>query len=133
MFDIGAAVPHNLGTKVEAGDRVKTNRNLLLWPFALLRVSHCQKMKSARTYSAKLVSLHRLFLFPAAKTTFVNELGQFLLHQLFNLCNGLIQTFFCRASNMEIERWILKAHVSLYSAQTCGRPHTEGVAMFLSG
>lgn len=59
------------------------------------------------TYAAKLVALDVLFLLSATEASLVNKLGQFLLHELLNLGNSLLQAFLCRAGNVEIQRRVL--------------------------
>jgi hypothetical protein len=49
-----------------------------------------------------------LLLIPAAETTFVDKLRQFLLHHLLDLGDRFIQAFLCRAGDMEIQRRVLR-------------------------
>jgi hypothetical protein len=65
---ISTAVSNDLSTQVETMDRLQTDRNLLLGPFA----------------SSKLVTFD-LFLVSAAEASFVNKLGEFLLDKLVDL------------------------------------------------
>jgi hypothetical protein len=65
---ISTAVSNDLSTQVETMDRLQTDRNLLLGPFA----------------SSKLITFD-LFLVSAAEASFVNKLGEFLLDKLVDL------------------------------------------------
>jgi hypothetical protein len=86
------------------------------------------------TYSTKLITLdRRLLLIPAAEAALIDKLGQFLLHHLLDLGNGLIQALFCRAGNVEIQGRVLRTMRQSDSYKAGPRKHTAGVAIFLSG
>lgn len=52
-------------------------------------------------YSAKLVSLE-LFGFPSTESPLVHEIRKLLGHELFDLLNSLVETFFRRARNVKV-------------------------------
>ena len=91
------------------------------------------------SYPAKLIALNRMLLFlTSTETTLIHQLGKLLLHQLMDLCDGLLQTLLGRASNVEIQRWVLhRSGISISVLVTepkwFGVKHTEGVARLLSG
>jgi hypothetical protein len=75
-------------------------------------------------------------LFPPAESTFVHQIGQFLLHELLNLFHGFIESLAGGAGNMEVKGGVL-SHASCQSR--VGQVYlnnwrlTDGVAMDLSG
>src|SRR5436309_3000442 len=84
VLNISATMPHNLGSKVEAGYRLQADGDALLRPFPLSSVRRCQP-KNQDTHPAKLITLNLLLLLiSASEAALVNKLGQFLLHQLIN-------------------------------------------------
>jgi len=58
------------------------------------------------SYAAKLIPLH-LLLLSSTETTLIHELWEFLLHQLVDLVDCLLKTFFGRARDMQVERRVL--------------------------
>lgn len=48
-----------------------------------------------------------LLLAGLAETAFVDEIGQLLLHELFDLLNGFLEAIFGRARDVEVERRVL--------------------------
>lgn len=58
-------------------------------------------------YSSKLVPLD-LLLIPAAETTLIDEIRQLLLHKLLNFCNRLFQPGLAGASDVEVQRRVLR-------------------------
>lgn len=90
-------------------------------------------MGSLATYSTVLVPLN-LLLLPAAEAALVNELGELLLHHLFDLGDGLLESLLRSARHMKIKRGVLKIWVSLMSTLGPVRGSlTAAVAMLLSG
>lgn len=71
-------------------------------------------MGSLAAYSTVLVPLN-LLLLSAAEASLVNELGELLLHHLFDLGNGLLESLFRSARHMKIKRGVLEIRVSLIS------------------
>lgn len=65
------------------------------------------------TYPAEFVTFNRLLLIPAAETAFVDKLRQLLLHHLLDLGYSLVQAFFGRACNMEIQGRVLGTRLDL--------------------
>jgi hypothetical protein len=57
------------------------------------------------TYPAELVSL-KLFRLSPPETSLVNQIGQFLLHELLDLRNGLLEAGLGCASYMKIQRGV---------------------------
>jgi hypothetical protein len=87
ILDIVATTTYDLRTKIEATDGFKTNRELLLGPFA----------------TTKLVTF-KVFGFATTETALVNQVGQFLCQHLFDHLDSLVESFLGRASNAEIQR-----------------------------
>ena len=58
------------------------------------------------TYSTKLISLY-LFGLSSSKPSFINQIRQFLLHELLDLQDRLFKATFSRTRNMKVERRIL--------------------------
>lgn len=58
------------------------------------------------TYPAKLISFELLWL-PSAEASLVDKVGEFLLHEFFNLLNGFLKASLAGACDMEIQGWIL--------------------------
>lgn len=110
VFDISAAMTDNLSPQVEPRNRLEINRNLLLWPFALLQISYWKPMQAwlimTATYASELVSLY-LFWLASAKAALVHQIWKFLLHELIDLGNGFLQALLGRTRHVKIEWWIL--------------------------
>jgi hypothetical protein len=137
VLDVGTTMPDHLSAQIEAWQGIQANGNFLLGPFALFWVSKTWRITTgdATTYPAKLVALNVFLLFTAAEAAFVDQLGQFLLHQLLNHGDSLLEAFFRRAGNVEIQRRILEAVSAKFHMGAIDQPgaHTEGVARLLSG
>lgn len=89
MLDISTAVPNNLSTQVEAGDRLQANGDLLLGPFALRNISQWNLM-SGHTYTTVFISLD-LLLVTTTKTALVDQCREFLFHEFLNLGHSLLE------------------------------------------
>ena len=62
--------------------------------------------KANSTYSTKLITFE-LFWFAAAKSAFVDQIRQLLLHELFDFHNSFLKARLRGACDVEVERWIL--------------------------
>lgn len=91
IFHVLSSLTDNLSAQVETRDWLKIDGNALFWPLA----------------PTEMIALD-LWFFAAAETAFVDEVGQFLLHQFVNLFNGTVEAFFGLGGDVEIERWILR-------------------------
>jgi hypothetical protein len=107
VLNIGAPVTYNLSSQVKAWDRFKTDRNLLLWPFALHTLLAVISINMTYTYSAELVTLNSIW-FSSSEASFINKVGQFLFHQFFYLFDSLLKANFARARNMQVKWWVLR-------------------------
>lgn len=81
---------HNLRTQVEARDGLEVDWDALFRPLT----------------TAERVTLN-LFWLSATEATLVDQVGQFLLHELVDLLDGFLEAVFGGAGNMEVERWVL--------------------------
>ena len=107
ILDIVATTTNDLSTQIESTNRLETDRDLLLGPFALIPVSFAEWILSPRTYSAKLVTF-KVFWFATTESAFIYKIREILFHHFFNHGNGLVQAFFGRASDAKIQRWVLQ-------------------------
>lgn len=82
-------------------------------------------MVKPATYSTVLVPLD-LLLLSAAETALVDELGELLLHHLFDLGNGLLEPFLRSARDMKVKRRVLDPSIS-----HCSYPIRRGVRLLL--
>lgn len=98
---------NNLRTKVETRNGLKGDWDLLLGPFALNGVSTMHGDRTdLRTYPAILVPLN-LLLLSTAEASLVDELGELLLHHLFDLLDGLLEALLRGARHVKVQRRVL--------------------------
>ena len=69
------------------------------------------------TYSTKLISLNCLW-FTSTKTSLVNQVREFLLHQFLDLLDRLLKARLARARNVEVKRRVLLLISKFYQKQT---------------
>lgn len=76
VFDIGAALAYDLGTKVKTRNWLEIHRDLLLWPFALCVVLETSRecWAQTNTYTTHGISLD-LFWLSATETSLIYEIG----------------------------------------------------------
>jgi hypothetical protein len=106
MFHVCTSMTDDLRTKVKPWKRLKINRNLLLGPLALFICQQAPADSSDNAHSTKLISLN-LLGFTATESTFINQVGEFLLHKFLDLLDGLFEAALARARNMKVEGRIL--------------------------
>lgn len=114
VLDIGTAMANNLRSEVKARNWLEINGNLLFGPFALYPHQHERLARMLNiSYSAKLISLHLLWL-SSTKSSLVNEVGEFLLHKLLDLLYSQLKAPLRRARNVEVKGRVLQssAHCS---------------------
>lgn len=90
MLDVGAALSDDLGTKVEAGNWLQVNGYSLFWPLA----------------STEFITFDGLW-FAAAESPLVDEVGELLLHQFFDLGNRFLETFSVGAGDVKVQWGVL--------------------------
>lgn len=91
ILDITAPLPDDLRAEVEAGDGLEVDWDTLFRPFA----------------TPERIALNRLW-FSATESTLVDQVGEFLLHELVDLLHGFVETVFARARDVEVEGRVLK-------------------------
>ena len=93
VLHIGSTSSDDLGAQVESRNGLEVDRDALFGPLA----------------TSQVVALDlRRILSRAAETAFVDQVGQLLLHHLFNLLDSLFEAFFGSASNVEVKGWVLR-------------------------
>jgi len=107
MLDIRTSVANNLSSKIETWNWFEVNWDLLLWPFALQYLSAIIPSNAHHTYSTKLIALN-CFWFSPSEASLIDEVRQFLLHELLDLLDSLLETGFARARNVQVQRWVLR-------------------------
>lgn len=86
------------------------------------------------SYPSKLVSLHLLLWFSAAKASLVDKVGELLLHEIRDFLDGLIESIFGLTRDVEIQWWALEYALLGWSfISTPNRQRTAAVDMLLSG
>jgi hypothetical protein len=107
MLNIRTSVANNLGSKIETWNWFEVNWDLLLWPFTLQYLSVIIPSDTHCTYSTKLIALN-CFGFSSSEASLIDEVRQFLLHELLDLLDSLLETGFARARNVKVQRWVLR-------------------------
>ena len=93
VFYVGPTSSDNLSAQVESRNGLEVDRDALFGPLA----------------ASKVVALDlRGVLSRATETAFVDQVGQFLLHHLFNLLHSLLEAFLGSAGNVEVKGWVLR-------------------------
>jgi hypothetical protein len=88
VLDISAAMANHLSSKIEARNRFHVDWYTLFRPFALqVPISPACVVRIQDTYSTKFITFE-LFWFATPESAFVDQIGQFLLHKLFDFSNG---------------------------------------------
>ena len=92
VLHIGSTSSDNLGAQVESGNRLEIDRDALFGPLA----------------ASEMIALDLgLGLSWATETAFVNQVGQFLLHHLFDLLDSLLEAFLGSAGDVEVQGRVL--------------------------
>lgn len=60
-----------------------------------------------KSYATKLIPLYLLLGFPPTEPSLVNQVWQFLLHEIVNDLDSLLKAFLAGAGHMKVERGIL--------------------------
>ena len=117
VFDIASTCTYYLRSEVEAMDGFEVDGNALLRPLP----------------PPKGITLDLLRL-SATEAAFIDEVGKFLFHELFDLLHRLFETVFGDAGDVEVEWWVLQ-DVLVYDNEDERMldQRTAGVAMLLSG
>lgn len=111
VLHVGAALADNLSTQVESRNRLEVDRNPLIRPFALYKVSTVtfpSQICSRKSYATKLIALYLLLRLPPTEPSLVDQVGEFLLHQIVDDLYSLLKTFLVGAGHMKVERWVLR-------------------------
>jgi hypothetical protein len=99
VFHVRSTCSDNLGAQVETRNGLEIDRDALFGPLAATQV----------------VALDLRYIFSwATETAFVDQIGQFLLHHLFDLLYSQFEAFLGGAGDVEVKRWVL-ARMSLCS------------------
>jgi hypothetical protein len=93
VFYVGPTSSDNLSAQVKSRNGLEVDRDALFGPLAASQVV--------------AFDLRRI-LSRATETAFVDQVGQFLLHHLFNLLDSLLEAFLGSASNVEVKGWVLR-------------------------
>lgn len=107
---VGTTLTDNLRTQIEPGDRFKINRNPLIGPFALYKVSSAlflSRIIGRKSYATKFVPLYLLLGFPPTESSLVDQVRQFLLHKIIDDLHRLLKAFLVGAGHMKVERGVL--------------------------
>lgn len=120
ILHIRPTMADNLCAQVEAGSRVDANGYLFFRPFPLRAES---KSANKATTLGNLshpsifvaLDLLLLLLIAPAKAALIDQLREFLLHELPDFGNSSLETFLRRARDMKIQRRVLKRSISLIS------------------
>lgn len=102
MLYICTALSDNLGTKVKARNWLKVHWNPLLGPFTLRIVSillSTVDYTPAISYTTVFITFH-LFRLTSTESALIDQVGEFLLHELVDQIHGLFQAFFVRTRHM---------------------------------
>lgn len=86
----------------------------------------------AGAYAAKLVSF-KLLRLSSTEPSLIDQVRELLLHELVDLCNGLLEPFLGCASDVEVERWGLLMLSPAALTQRGVSVLTAAVAIVLSG
>lgn len=81
------------------------------------------------THSTKFISF--VVWFSLSESSFIHQIRQLLLHQLFNFLDRLLEAFFGCARDMEVQGWVLARSVVVQIS--CVELPTAAVAKLLSG
>jgi hypothetical protein len=110
VLHVGTTLADNLRTQIESRNWFKVNRNPLIGPFALYKVSSAlflSRIISRRSYATKLVSLYLLLGFPPTESSLVDQVRQLLLHKIIDDLHSLLKAFLVGAGHMKVERGVL--------------------------
>ena len=88
-LDVVATATDNLGSQVEAADRLKTYRHLLLGPLALMIISMLKIGWKEVAYSTILIALE-LLRFATTEPALIYEVREIFLHHLFDHLYSLV-------------------------------------------
>ena len=102
MLYIRTALSDHLGTKVKARNWLKVHWNPLFGPFTLRIVSMpLSPMENipAISYTTVFVTFH-LFRLTSTESALIDQVGEFLLHELVDQIHGLFEALFIRTRHM---------------------------------
>jgi hypothetical protein len=86
------------------------------------------------TDPAKLVPLDRFRRISSPKSSFVDKIWKFLLHEFFDFRDRFFQAFLGGTGDVQVEwRILISSQSSAATRSKREREHTAGVAMDLSG
>lgn len=96
VLDVAAARTDDLGAEIEAGDGLEVDGDAFLGPLA----------------TALRVAFDLRGLVSATEAALVDEVGEFLLHELVDFLDGLFEAVLGGAGDVEVERRVLQASVT---------------------